>query len=285
MLGLRHNHRFLTRLRHAGIPLALFALAASCATGTSDSDTGGLDSVDGSTLPISDAAIAGADAADASVDSQCPTQPCDLHEQCGCEGLDACDLEFTDFQESEVSGELTCRSVTTAGNELSTCSSPTACAAGFQCVSGQCRRYCQSNEICGGPGGECVLRRSSSDRDDDRLCSKSCRLEHPDVAPEGQEGCPRGFGCFVRDIGSGDDVRHVTDCRPENASNGFNAQCENRSDCRAGFVCIRFTSGDNVDRRCRHQCAEGQTCPNGEPCRAFDIEIDGTRYGYCPDAS
>src|SRR5262245_60898778 len=68
--------------------------------------------------------------------------PCELVSQCGCKPGEACDLDDTAIS----AGSHSCRKVTLAGSETSTCHGLDECASGYACVgpSGQtmCHRYC-----------------------------------------------------------------------------------------------------------------------------------------------
>jgi hypothetical protein len=271
----------MTRSRNLCIPATLLAaaLAASCATaevpggggeGQGDLVDGGQDEI----RPTSDAGGTGLDG------GSCPTQPCDLHEQCGCGAVEACDLDFTNFDENEFSDQLACRPIDTPGNELSTCSSASRCGAGYQCIGGQCRRYCQNSDVCGGPGGRCVLTRLGSERTDDGLCTKSCL---PDYESDTTEGCPKDYSCYIRLIGSDDDRFGVTDCLPTGPV-GVGGDCSNEG-CGEGLLCVVFTDAEgNQSRRCQHRCRVGdQECPGDAECEGFDppTTMEGTEYGFC----
>jgi hypothetical protein len=256
-------------LIHPAILLAL-ALVAGCAT--ADGNGGGGD-VDASSR-FADARPA---LPDAEPVNTCPTQPCDLHEQCGCPSGEACDLEFLNFDENEFSDQLACRAVLTPGNLLSTCSSHTRCAAGFQCIGGQCRRYCQTNDDC---EGECTLVRSGSQRDDDRLCTKRCQ---PDYEADHGQFCPKDFACYTRFFGSDDNRRVVTDCLTA-GSGGVGASCELINNCGEGLHCINFTVDGQTEGRCQLRCrVADQTCPGGAACEGFSNPTiaDGVEYGFC----
>jgi hypothetical protein len=265
----------MSRSRH--LPYLTFALfvtwaVAGCATA---------DRNDGANV---DAGSRFADARPALPDAEtipaCPTQPCDLHEQCGCPSGEACDLEFLNFDDNEFSDQLACRAIATPGNLLSTCASHTRCAAGYQCIGGQCRRYCQSNDVCGGPGGQCALTRAGSQRTDDLLCTKSCQ---PDFQADHEASCPKDYSCYIRFVGPEDNRRAVTDCLPTGPVN-LNGDCSNDR-CGEGLTCITFTAGDgSQSQRCQRRCrVADQTCPDGSACEGFDPPtlMEGTEYGIC----
>jgi hypothetical protein len=257
------------------------ALAAACATAAAPPEQEVGDRVDGGVdvtpPPLPDADTA---APDAGGGEACPTQPCDLHAQCGCSEGDACDLEFLDFEQNQFSDQLACRGVLTPGTERSACSSPSGCAAGYQCIGGQCRRYCESDAVCGGPGGACVFTRAGSERSDDRLCSKSCA---PDFEADHRAACPSNFSCYVRFVGADDDRRGVTDCLPTGPV-GVDGDCASES-CGEGLVCITFTDGDgNQSSRCQRRCrVDDQTCHDGSACEGFGTPtlVGAIEYGFC----
>lgn len=231
---------------------------------------------DGGTLGEIDAsgrldAAADADASvseDSGSGAQCPTDPCDLHEQCGCGEAEACDLEF--LEDGELSGELTCRSVATPpGDETSTCDGLEDCAAGYQCLDGRCRRYCEGDDDCGGPGGRCHVQREGSDREDDRLCSTSC----DPVFGADDESCPEGYGCFLSIV----DDEGATDCA-EPGDVGEGGTCSAEEPCAEGLACVSGAEEPSCRRICRVD--EGQ-CPAGDECVSVQIFVDDVEYGVC----
>ena len=259
--------------------LMALAFAVACASGSPPGDQ-----VDGGGLGERDDTIidAGADAGAGTDGGSAGGDECDLHEQTGCAEQDACDLEFTNFEDNEFTDQLACRGILVPGQELSRCSSPSGCDAGYQCVGGQCRRYCQDDTVCGGPGGQCAFDgRADSKRDDDRLCSKSCE---PDFQADHSESCPGTFSCYIRFVGSDDDRRAVTDCRPTGPI-AVNDDCsEDR--CGEGLVCTTFrnSEGEITSERCQRRCrVDDQTCPDGNPCEGFSTPtlVDGIEYGIC----
>ncbi len=263
-------------LRFTIVLIAAFG-AAACATseapGSGDDDRE-IGSGDGGT----DTTGPGPDAEPGSSSSD----PCDLHEQTGCPDPDACDIEFVDFEEGQFTDQLACRGVAIPGREQSTCNGAEECAAGYQCISGHCRAYCQDDDDCPGDGGACTLTRSGSERNDDLLCTKDCA---PDFDSE-HENCPGGYSCYIRFVGPDDDRRAVTDCF-ETGPAGLGDDCEDRR-CGAGLTCQGFVDGDgNVVRRsCVDRCrVDDQTCPSGDACRGFSTPtlVGNTEYGVCPE--
>lgn len=275
------------------IGLGILALAALAACATADSPAsegsegqgdgiggqpdGGTDTISPNPVDAEPGANGGAE------DGECPSgdDPCHLHEQCGCPEDDACDIEFTDFDDNEFSDQLTCRGVAIPGDELSACDGAEECGPGFQCISGHCRAYCEDDGDCGGPGGECALTRAGSERSDDSLCTKSCE---PDFEADHGEACPPGFSCYIRFFGSDEDPRILTDCMSTGDA-GLDEDCSDTR-CGEGLTCISF--GDDSSR-CRFRCHEDQTCENGEPCELFSDDdgdggtvVEDREYGFCP---
>ncbi len=260
-------------------PLLTAALTAALSCASAAEPGGQEDRVDGGLSP-SPPPIADGGALPADGGGGCPTSPCDLHEQCGCPQDSACDLEFLDFEENELSGELGCRGILIPGDGRSRCSSPSDCAAGYQCHEGQCRRYCRDDSVCGGRGGECLLRRAGSERTDDAMCTKSC---DPDFEADHSEHCPNTFSCYLFVVGSDEDRRGVTDCRPTGPVAVDEDCSEDR--CGEGLACIRFTDADgNESRRCQRRCrVDDQTCPGGDACQGFSdpTRVGNVEYGFC----
>jgi hypothetical protein len=284
------------------VAVTLLALSvAACASAKGGGDGGGI-ADDGGGIVLTDAAATvdapptplEVDAAPSVDASTCPTQPCDMFEQCGCTGGTVCDLDTSMLD----TGGTECRSVITAGTETSTCGSATACAGGYACIGGRCRRWCDEEDDCPGEGGRCVIQIVHDSPPVDVpgavVCSASC---NPVAAAD--NGCPATWGCHVYSYDPDDpanpdgDELYITDCDSAPASGGgTGTTCTGSDDCAAGLDCISYTpaGGGSPVTQCRPSCicpggtcASG-TCPGGAgSCLSFDpaITLDGVTYGTC----
>ena len=266
-------------VRFVAIAVAAISLAA-CATGGAEGEP------DGSVFQRVDAAPSAPDADPNSPDSgpSCPTQPCDLHAQCGCGGGQACDVDFSDFS----SGNTACREVEIAGDSTDTCEDADDCAAGHVCAGGYCRPYCEADAECPGPGGICLTQLvydpdgdSSTDnsepvREDAVMCTNHCDATNTD-------GCPSGFACHwvLRDADA--EVPYYTQCTTPGSGSTGDA-CDGISDCGVGHTCVFFD-----EPQCRRACivGNGSACTGDTSCTPFsDANVPKPRigdreYGYC----
>lgn len=272
------------------IALAL-PLAACASAGGGDGATDAR--IDGDGAPISTPADADPDAPDANPttggadanDGTCPTAPCDLVQQCGCQPGWACDLDGT----MVATGGTECRGVNAQGMEASTCSAVEDCAAGYICIGAnpaQCRRYCATDADCTGGGSLCLISITSGGNPVPGAvtCTKDCDA----VATANPTGCPTGMAChlFVDDpdnslpTASGDE-RFLTDCLTAGAGTD-NASCaaNGMTDCAPGHDCVNL-GGNNV---CKQTCAyPGGACAVGA-CQRYAAPrpiINGQEYGVC----
>lgn len=212
-------------------------------------------------------------ATDAPVDANtCPTQPCDLHVQCGCAPPLTCDIDFTDLMGTS------CRAVNVPGTETSACSSFSECAAGHVCVGGRCHRYCLADGDCTPPRGACAIQitdQMSNPIPGATTCSASC-----DPTNSAAGGCPAGQKCgFFEGIG----MRDIVDCTTP-GTGGHGAACTNDSTCASNTFCTTY----NAQQRCRKVCNRttgGSECASqpGTTCVGFStpLTIGGTEYGVC----
>ncbi len=250
------------------LPLALAVLLVAAACGPSDD---GLTVVPDGSLFRADGAPGASDAAGPTADAnQCVTQPCDIHEQCGCGDDEACDID-----PSEV-GETACREVSAFGGHADTCDGLTGCRPGFVCVGDEpsfCRRYCQSDDDCPGAGALCRVELTDRDL---TMCGFHCNAARTDG-----DGCPEARpGCYFLPIDDGPE--HFTVCRaPGTAGHGQPCPSESRFDCRAGHVCLLFSG----EPECRRTCVIGQAggCPGDTVCRQHPStpRVGEVEYGFC----
>lgn len=241
------------------------ASAAACASADndgSDSDGGGLFSPDAPTGPSpDDGGSTGPDA------EPCPTEPCDLFEQCGCGEGEACDIDRDDNSQNM------CREIAgTSGRAASCDGSLTECRAGYVCIAGEpsfCRGYCQSDDDCSGDGAHCRINLGPRD---DVACTFHCNaalLGGGGACPEARPGC-----YFVPN----DDGYHTRCLEPGPGSHGD--PCDTRTDCDEAHTCLFFDG----EGECRRICVIGEGgCGDGFECSPISSRPRiGTReYGHC----
>jgi len=218
--------------------------------------------------------------------NSCPKTPCDLYEQCGCPTGEACDLGA-----NPAAGDTDCRAVAAQGTETATCARSEDCAGGYVCLGsnpGQCRKWCQNDTECSGPGALCLLGVTSGGMDvpNATTCSKDCDPSANTTAP----GCPAAMGChvFVDDpdgtFGNGDE-RFLTDCTGAPATGGGDGvTCANSNDCAIGFDCINLTSGGVTTMQCKQNCVYPTGACQTGACNRFGAPrpvIGGVEYGVC----
>ncbi len=278
--------------RHT-VSLLIALMFAACATAgdVPDSpDASGDDTPDSGGDPTFDAAGPTIDAPDISApdaDLTCPTQPCDLLDQCGCGANQACDLDGNNLE----TGGTICRAVTASGDELDTCASGSECAAGFVCIGnpGRCRRYCDDNGDCPGDGGLCVINLSYNGNPIPGAvtCSTHC-----DPIANNNNGCPATWGCHLYSYdpdgvpGNGDEM-YLSDCdAPPANGGGVGSSCSGSGDCLPGNDCVTINGSSSCRPTCLcpgGNCGSG-SCPGGSgSCYGYDpaIVIGGLTYGVC----
>jgi hypothetical protein len=194
---------------------------------------------------------------------------CDTFPQCGCPNGQACDVVT-------VAGITQC---VVAGNvpPYNACDGTnTKCQAGYACVGGACKSFCDTPATCN--GSDCLQvtydnAGTPTPIPGMKICSKQCALENPGAA------CGPTLGCFISDQAAG-----KTDC----ATGGLGIGAVNctavpatpSSTCAPAYVCL--TSGE-----CRKWCRVGVAgdCAAGKSCTAFaapnQIFIGPTEYGVC----
>jgi hypothetical protein len=234
-----------------------------------DSAPGGNGGGDGgSTTPPADA-------------NTCITQPCDLHEQCGCATGQACDVDLVNI------GETACRGVSaTFGGHADACVSSEDCRPGFRCVGAPgdlpsfCRRYCQEDADCPGIGAICLIQLTHQGepiRDDAVMCTFHCNATQ--LQPS---ACPEGHGCYISGGNDHSSSTHHTRCLPPGELGHGQRTCEANSDCQAGHTCVIF-SGEG---ECRRSCIIGASggCGGDLSCQPFGDPkptVGNDEYGFC----
>jgi hypothetical protein len=259
--------------------LAFAAAVTACATGgTSDPDGAVGSPADGA---VPDAPIDPPDAmmpGDAGVDAGPTCSPCQLVDQCGCGGGEACDLGGP----SPGQGTTTCRAVTAPGTAASTCSGTTTCASGFTCLGpaggASCKRFCKGDGECDGGGGLCTVQVTYNNVPIPgvKVCSPKCD-------PFTAVGCPTGWGCHFYYNNS--ESRSFTWCAPAGGG-GQGAACLDDGDCSAGHGCF-CTDALCLQQKCLKSCqrapAGGPGCTGGRTCFALTppATIGTIEYGVC----
>ncbi|MDX2089298.1 MAG: DUF4215 domain-containing protein [Kofleriaceae bacterium] len=195
---------------------------------------------------------------------------CGLVPQTGCPANEACD--FADAPD----GETACRPITAAGTSDHRCSTATACAAGYTCVSAAgddtvswCNKLCNVDADCG-TDAKCAIGLADYNGDplNVMVCSNAC-----DVLT--QTGCPTGTACFPRDRTGGD----VTTCAGHGTT-PHHQICTSTEDCLPGAACV----GSNGTGTCRPYCdLDNPHCGVGETCVGFvnTLLVNGISYGSC----
>ncbi|HUQ01057.1 MAG TPA: hypothetical protein VM261_01120 [Kofleriaceae bacterium] len=221
----------------------------------------------------------------------CARTPCDILSQCGCEATPqspVCDLDFNQLPV----GATKCRASTLNGTEVTTCSATNTCAAQHVCVGGRCRKYCDDEADCAGPGGICLIDLTYGNPamtipNAPKTCTTDC---NPVAASNAT--CPTGWAChiYVEDPtpppGANGDETFLTDCNAPGGV-GLGGTCTGNSSCNPGFDCVTLNPGGN---QCRPSCAcpggncAAGACPGGSgSCRAYTNPpvIGGVTYGVC----
>jgi hypothetical protein len=219
--------------------------------------------------------------------NSCGHQPCSLAPQCGCATGSACDLDDNNL----ATGGTVCVTAGT-GNEATTCTGDTACAAGYTCVGApaRCEKWCAGDGDCtSGPGALCIINivygSPQMNVPGATVCTTDC-----DPSSKTPAGCPSTWGCHIYSE-SGGAMRLVTDCDPAGAG-GAGASCATNGsrDCQAGMDCINVTRSGVTTPECHpscicpgNNCAAGSCPVNTGSCQAFSPTVTiGTReYGTC----
>jgi hypothetical protein len=255
--------------------LALAGCASANVNGGADADAGD-----------------GGDLTDAAPDidaMSCARTPCDILSQCGCESASTtpvCDLDFNQLPV----GATKCRASTLNGTETTTCMATNTCGPLHVCVGGRCRKYCDDETDCAGPGGLCLIDLTyGNPAMNIPNAPKTCTTDCNPVAATNAT-CPAGWAChiYVEDPtpGTNGDEVFLTDC---NVAGGvaIGAACTSNASCNPGSDCVTLNPGGN---QCRPSClcpsgnCAAGTCPSGSgSCRAYTNPpiIGGVTYGVC----
>ncbi len=289
----------------AAIPAVTLAGCAQGSSGNVDGSITGLPDADpnapdadpnapDANMSLADATVGAPDARpnnapDAS--STCPKTPCHLVDQCGCTPPAVCDLDSTSGT-ALAAGDTRCRAVLSPGRELASCATNDECAGGYMCIgqpTSQCRKWCDpANDLCGGPGGKCIIQitYNGADIPGAITCSKDC-----DPTAATPSGCPATFGCHVSltdpdsslPTVSGDEVLY-TDCAPQATLGGDGASCatNGHADCKAGYDCVNIGTTPVCKQNCIVSGGTGPACAVGT-CGGFNppATVGTITYGIC----
>jgi hypothetical protein len=274
-------------------------LGAACASAGGDGDNGGdpdaaiIGGIDADpNAPDADPNAPDANTTGGDPDANtgsCPTQPCDLVEQCGCPTGEACDLNGAEL----ATGGTECRGVNAQGQEASTCSNVEDCASGYVCLGsnpGQCRKYCATDTECTGAGSLCLIQITYGTPSMDVPGAKTCTKDCDPVDTLNPTGCPTNMGChiYVDDpdgslgsSGASGDERWLTDCTSAGGgTDGADCSANGSRDCAAGYDCVNL-GGNSV---CKQNCVyPGGTCAVGG-CTRYSAPrpvVGGIEYGVC----
>jgi hypothetical protein len=249
---------------------ALIACTLACATAGREQPSDG-------SLPSDDAPEDANLEADA---NNCAMQPCTILPQCGCTEDAACDIDGDDLNGGA------CRSVVgTAASEGQACSNPSGCQAGLVCLaSGVCKKYCDGNDDCQQPRGQCLIEIQNAGAPVPNVplvCSSGCDPTNNAAA----NGCPAGKKCGMFVVTRNAVDIDITECTGAgNLAQG--GDCTgggggNDALCAVDHSCTT-TNGTNFN--CRRVCqVGGPAVCGGLACIGFNpaINIGGAEYGVC----
>jgi hypothetical protein len=265
--------------------LAIVALLAVSACATSAGPGVGGDPIDADpnapdadpNAPDADPNAPDADpgAPDAEPSSSCATSPCDLIDQCGCAGGQACDVDFTDLMGTA------CRGVATPGDQNDTCAAINQCGAGFACVgAGSCEQYCDADADCGTPRGKCVIQLVDNQTPAQPIagavvCSSNC-----DPAAATNATCPTAWTCdmFTATFNAVD--HDIADCRAA-GTRTQGQSCSAAMTCVAQHTCVNSGGSPVCGKICKRPA--GTECTGGTTCFGYTepLMIGTQEYGVC----
>ncbi len=116
-----------------------------------------------------------------------PTQPdgggchrtCDLENNCGCTSAQTCSWNSS-------SGDQTCRETSGSSSLGQGCATADDCVLGTDCLFGECRRYCFSDDQC----GSTLCKADFTPFAPTTVCSDAC-------TPLTDAGCPSTLACLI----------------------------------------------------------------------------------------
>jgi hypothetical protein len=193
---------------------------------------------------------------------------CDTSPQCGCASGQACVVVTAS---TGVTGCVAAGSVGAA----QACSG-SDCSAGYDCVGGACKKYCDTAADCSsGQDCEQVTYTDSSGNSANipgmKVCSTGCNLVDPSTV------CGSGLTCYQVSQTSS-----ATDCGTAGTGTGTNGcSSTNPTGCAPGYLCV-YDSSNNYS--CAHWCRVGSTgdCTTGS-CANLQtpVVINNVTYGIC----
>jgi hypothetical protein len=162
------------------------------------------------------------------------------------------------------------------------------------CVGGRCRKYCDDEMDCAGPGGVCLIELTYGNPPMMiPMAPKTCTTDCNPTATTNAT-CPANWAChiYVQDPTPGGmtgDETFLTDCDAPGGG-AVGATCASNRDCGASRDCVTLNPGGP---QCRPTCV----CPNGNcaagmcpggtgSCRGYTTPVviggpGGTTYGAC----
>ena len=155
------------------------------------------------------------------------------------------------------------------------------CQAGYRCfgVGGDaiCRRYCDTDNHCVGPGAKCVFPLFGGTTS---VCSENCDAVTGIGCRDKQEGlkCEVGVQSATLNVYS-----YCTD-----AGDGVQDEvCSQPAHCAQGYTCIKESS--ETEQKCRRWCPypSSSTCEEGGTCVPITpaLTIGSVQYGVCISAN
>ena len=192
--------------------------------------------------------------------------------KCGLDPQCGCEGSLTCDVTARDSGAVSC--VGSGGTiQGDKCTSTSDCQQGLTCSLGACRPYCNAQKVgtaCDGGGlGSCVQIDSFGSAVPNL---KVCLVSCDLTNPSA--ACGAG-GCVL--------AAGETNCQAVGTAGEF-ASCTYTTDCAPGLNCITFGSGDSGTSSCRTMCRfGGAACGNNESCTHFgtDLVLNGVTYGFC----
>ena len=196
---------------------------------------------------------------------------CDTAPQCGCPGQ-ACDL-------SNVTTGATACYPTGATLPWTACAARD-CGAGYSCVGGVCKPFCQSNADCAGSSYEQCQHvldgATATPIPGASVCSRQCNPLTAADSSSGWRACGTGAKCLPGESGS-------SDCLGPIGTGTMGAACAAQDSCGAGYICVDTTGLGAAT--CEHLCALGATACSafGRACLGFAPALfaGAAEYGAC----
>ncbi len=268
----------------SGALMLALGLAGACAQGGGsggDDDGSGASDAQGVTSNSSagqggSGATGGTSSVDASSSSSgtmCDESPCRVvAPQCGCMADEKCSVNGQGMRFCEADGD-----VPTGDN----CGLGQSCVAGDLCINtagmSMCRRFCDDDSQCPGPGALCALQIGDGNGGvwPEKFCSENCD-------PVTNTGCgPADSKCELGQE-QGGAARFLTLCT-KRGTGTQGASCTTTANCAPGFSC--FTDPNTNQMSCLGWCSptNNTNCAGGGTCFSFatPVFVDTVEYGVC----